>query len=142
MRHEIIVAWWGAVLGTAGMVLHVWKFLRDRPRVRVTVQKDMEISPNQLTDNPKEKFLNITAANIGNQPVHLSKAWFTQRRSKESLMLVGPMNFSTHILEPGQRRDFPAIQSKFNLTNLKKVYVEDAVGRTFKCKIPRSWRKN
>lgn len=141
MRHEIIVAWWGAVLGTIGTVLHVCKFLRDRPRVRVTVQKDITLLPNPLTDSPNEKILLITASNIGNQPVHLSKAWISQRRSKESLLLAGPMNFSTQILEPGKSRDFPCIQSQCNLTDLKKAYVADAVGRTFKCKIPRSWRK-
>jgi hypothetical protein len=141
MRQEIIVAWWGAVLGTVGTFLHLWKFLRDRPCVKVTVQKDMTLLPNELTNNPDEKFLFITAANMGNQPVHLSKAWFTQRRSKESLLLAGPTNFSTRTLEPGQRRDFPAIQRQCNLTDLKEAYVQDAVGRTFKCKIPRSWRK-
>jgi hypothetical protein len=82
MRHEIIVAWWGAVLGTIGMFLHVLKFLRDRPRVRVTVQKDMTLSPNTMTDDPKEKIIIITAANIGNHPVHLSKAYFALRHSK------------------------------------------------------------
>lgn len=141
MRHEIVVAWWGATLGTVGTFLHVWKFLRDRPRVRVTVQKDMMLSPNTLTSNPKEKFVIITAANMGNQPVHLSKAYISLRRSKQSLILAGPTNFSTERLEPGQKRDFLAIQSQCNLIHLKKVYVEDAVARKFKCRIPRSWRK-
>ncbi|MBN2590553.1 MAG: hypothetical protein JXA96_11885 [Sedimentisphaerales bacterium] len=142
MKYEIIVAWWGAILGTIGTFLHVWKFLRDRPRVKVTLQKDMTLLPKTLTDDPNEKILIITASNIGNQPVHLSKAYFSQRQSKEFLILAGPINFSTKILESGQRRDFPAIQSKCNLTNLKKAYVEDAVGRKFKCRIPRSWRKS
>ena len=101
----------------------------------------MSLLPNTLTDDPGEKILIITAANMGNQPVHLSKAWITQRRSRQSLLFTGPMNFSTASLEPGQKRDFLAIQSQFNLINLKKAYVVDAVGREFKCRIPRSWRK-
>jgi hypothetical protein len=141
MRYEIVVAWWGAALGTIGTFLHVWKFLRDRPRVRVTVQKDMTLSPNRLTNNPKEKFVIITAANMGNQPVHLSKAYITLRRSKQSLILAGPTNFSTASLEPGLTRDFVGIQSQCNLIDSKKAYVVDAVGRKFKRRIPRSWRK-
>ena len=141
MIGETLVAWWGAILGTVGTGLSIWNFWRDRPRIKVSVAKDIQLSENDMTDNPEEKFIMITAANVGKHPVHLSKAYFTLRTSKQSLLLGGARNFSTGILNPGLKRDFPAIQSKLDLSNLKEAYVVDAVERNFKCKIPRSWQK-
>jgi len=130
----ILVAWWGAILGTVGTGLSVWNFWRDRPRIKVSVKNDM-------TNNPQERFILITAANVGRCPIYLSKAYFTIRTSTKYWLLTGSRNFSTKIVEPGLNRDFLVIQSEHNLSDLKEAYVEDAVGRKFKCKIPRSWRK-
>ncbi len=137
----MVVAWWGAILGTVGTGLSVWNFWRDRPRIKVSVAKDMLLSENDMTDNPKEKFIVITAANVGRCPVHLYKAYFTLRNApaSEGLVLGGRRNFHTEILNPGLKRDFPAIQSKCDLRSLKEAYVVDAVERKFKCKIPHSW---
>jgi hypothetical protein len=139
MSGGTFVAWWGAILGTVGTGLSIWNFWRDRPRIKVSVAKDIMLSENYLTDNPEEKFILITAANVGRHPVHLYKAYFTQRTATEALILTGPRNFGTEILNPGLKRDFPAIQSKLDLSNLKEAYVVDAIERKFKCKIPRSW---
>ncbi len=133
------VAWWGAILGTIGTSLSIWNFWRDKPRIKVSVAKDMLLSENFMTDDPKEKFICITAANVGRCPVYLSKAYFTMRTSTKSWLLVGSRNFSTKILESGMNRDFLVIQKEHNLNDLKEAYVVDAVGRKFKCKIPRSW---
>jgi hypothetical protein len=88
---------------------------------------------------PRREVYIDTAANVGRHPVHLYKAYFTQRTATEALILTGPRNFGTEILNPGLKRDFPAIQSKLDLSNLKEAYVVDAIERKFKCKIPRSW---
>lgn len=136
-----VVAWWGAISGTVGTGLGIWIFWRDRPRIKVSLRKDMMFSANDMTNNPKEKFILITAANMGRHPVHLCKAYFTLRSSTKSLLLTGPRNLCTEVLDPGLHRDFPLIQSKCDLSDLKKAYVVDAVDRKFKCKVPRSWRK-
>ena len=137
----ILVAWWGAILGTLGTGLSIWNFWRDRPRIKVSVAKDILLSENDMTNNSKEKFIMITAANVGRYPVHLYKAYFTLRTSTKSLLLGGPRNFSTRVVEPGLKSDFPAIQSKLDLSDLKEDHVVDAIDRKFKCKIPRSWQK-
>lgn len=137
----ILVAWWGAILGTLGTGLSIWNFWRDRPRIKVSVAKDILLPENDMTNNSKEKFIMITAANVGRHPVHLYNAYFTLRTSTKSLILAGPRNFSTRIVEPGLKSDFPAIQSKCDLSDLSEAYVVDAVERKFKCKVPRSWRK-
>ena len=141
MTTGTLVAWWGAILGTVGTSLSIWNYWRGRPRIKVSVTKNMLLSQNDMTNNPKEKFICITAANVGRCPVYLSKAYFTMRTSTKSWLLVGSRNFSTKILEPGLNRDFLVIQSQHNLSDLREVYVVDAVERKFKCKIPRSWRK-
>ncbi len=144
MIRGTVIAWWGAILGTVGTGLSIWNIWRDKPRIKVSVAKNMILSPNDMTDNPKEKFIIITAANVGRYPAHLYKAYFTLRSSRssiKSLLLLGPRNFGTGILYPGLKRDFPGIQSQCDLSNLKEAYVVDAVEHKFRCKIPRSWRK-
>ena len=136
-----LVAWWGAILGTVGTGLSIWNFWRDRPRIKVSVGKDFVYSGNDMTDYPKGKCILIIAANVGRHPVHLYKAYFTLRSSTKSLLLTGPSNLCTEILNPGLVRNFPITQSKCDLADLRQAYVVDAVERKFKCKVPRSWRK-
>ncbi|MFH1371465.1 MAG: hypothetical protein ABII09_09310 [Planctomycetota bacterium] len=137
-----LIAWWGAILGTVGTGISIWNYWRDRPRIKVSVAKNIKLSENDMTDNPEEMFVMITAANVSKLPVYLSKAYFTLRTSTQSILLEGPHNFSTKILNPGLRRDFLAIQSRLDLSDIKEAYVVDAVDRKFKCKVPRSWQKN
>lgn len=143
MIGSMIVAWWGAILGTIGTGLSVWNFWRDRPRIKVSLAKDIVLSENDMTNNPEEKFIVITAANVGKCPVYLYKAYFTLRNAQASagLVLGGPRNFHTEILNPGLKRDFPAVQSQCDLSKLKEACVVDAVERKFKCKVPRKWRE-
>lgn len=139
---DIVVAYYGAVLGTAGTVLGVKNYLRDRIRVKIDIQKGMKIvSPNPITNNPDELLVVVTANNVGRHPVHLSKAWFELRKPKEDeILLVGPNNFHTEELKPGLSRVFLAKQSDLDLTDLKYACVQDAVGRKFKRKVPKEWR--
>ena len=133
MTGGMLVAWWGAILGTIGSALSMWNLWRDRPQIKVSVKKDI-----RLTNNLEKNFILITAANIGKYPVYLSKAYFTLRTSSQSLLLTGQ---KTGKLEPGLSQDFICVQDKLNLNDLKEAIVRDAVGRKFKCKIPCSWQK-
>jgi hypothetical protein len=139
MVWDTIAAWWGAISGTLASAVIAWNFFRDRPRVKVSVTKNMRITPNYITENTEENFILITAANTGKYPVYLSKAYFTLRASSKSLLLAGPNNLKTERLEPGLSRDFIGVQDKNDLSDLKKAIVCDAVGRKFECKIPDSW---
>ncbi len=138
-----VIAWYGAALGTVGTVLGIKNYLRDRVKIKVSVVKNHKLTtPNPISDRPDELFVIITANNVGKHPMHLAKAYFKLKKPEEEktyLLAAGPINFSTEELKPGLKRDFVIKQSGLNLTNLKTAYVEDAVGRKFKYKIPRKW---
>jgi hypothetical protein len=104
----------------------------------------MKISPNTITNNADQCFLIITANNVGKHPVHIAKAYVElskPEQGKKFILLAGPDNFHTEELRPGLKRDFIGKQNGLDMANFKCAYVEDAVGRKFKCKVPREWHR-
>lgn len=63
----------GAVVGTAGFVLGIVNYLRDRPRVLVTLKWDMAVADNPRYDTSKRWCL-VTASNVGRRPIYISHA--------------------------------------------------------------------
>lgn len=63
----------GAVIGTAGFVLGIVNYLRDRPEVRVTLDWDMAVTDNPRYD-PNKRWCVVTAANVGRRPIYISRA--------------------------------------------------------------------
>jgi len=58
----------GAVLGTAGFVISVLAFLRDRPKLKVTLNWDFAL----LGGDPNQKIGVVKVANVGRRPAFLS----------------------------------------------------------------------
>lgn len=58
----------GAVLGTAGFVISVLTFLRDRPKLKVTLNWDFAL----LGGDPDRRIGVVRVANIGRRPAFLS----------------------------------------------------------------------
>jgi hypothetical protein len=56
----------GALLGTAGFVIAILAFLRDRLELRVTLQWDMA-----MVGNPERKIGVVRVANVGRRPVYV-----------------------------------------------------------------------
>jgi len=62
----------GMVLGTAGSVMSLMNYLRDRPRVRVSLSWDL--TPIQDTEQVGEQIGVLSITNVGRRPIFISIA--------------------------------------------------------------------
>lgn len=63
----------GALVGTAGFVLGILNYLRDAPKVRVTLLWDMKFSGDRRYDVNKNYCL-VRVTNTGRRPIYVSHA--------------------------------------------------------------------
>lgn len=63
----------GMVLGTAGFVMALMNYLRDKPRVKVLLQWDMRVTDNLRYDSRKRWGL-LRITNVGRRPIFISVA--------------------------------------------------------------------
>ncbi len=68
-----VAALLGVVVGTAGLVLGILNYLRDRPHVVVRLQWDMAVTNKPLYDANKLWGM-VTVANLGRRAIYLSHA--------------------------------------------------------------------
>jgi hypothetical protein len=65
-----VAALLGMVLGTAGFVIGLMNYLRDRPKVKVHLQWDMVVSG----DAAGNKMGIVRVTNVGRRPIYISAA--------------------------------------------------------------------
>ena len=63
----------GALVGTAGLVLGILNFLRDRPKISVNLAWDMKSSGGARYD-PDKWYAAVRVANTGRRPIYISHA--------------------------------------------------------------------
>lgn len=120
----------GMVLGTAGFVMGVMNYLRDKPKIKVYLKWDME----EIRTHVKTGVLTVT--NVGRRPIFISAA-----------ALLVPKGFEhSHLLlmesTPGTKLSEGDAPAKFmiNYDKLQKYaqnwrdvrgYVEDSAGKKY-----------
>jgi hypothetical protein len=135
-----IAAWYGATLSTLGFALALYVALRDRSRLKISVQKDMQ--PWGETEYDSEKlYVAVTVANVGRRTVTVSAVWFTQKRRAGDIFLGESVRKGPQEITEGKSAIFMADQEAFPLATLARVMVRDQAGRIWKGRIPRSVRQ-
>lgn len=137
----------GMVLGTAGSVMSLMNYLRERPKVRVFLKWDMEVAGNPTA--PKIGIVRVT--NVGRRPVYISVVTLKLPRGLKYDHLILKQSMTGTKLSEG---DAPAtfLINYTGLTRYAKhwrrvrAYAEDSAGRRYLSKklstseIP-SWAK-
>ena len=77
MNHPVgitdITALTGALVGVTALVLSVINYLRDSPKVRVTLLWDMRVTDSRRYDTTKLWGM-VTVANVGRRPIYIRVA--------------------------------------------------------------------
>ncbi len=77
----------GLLSGVTAIVLSVINYLRDKPRIKVTLQWDMKVTPNVVYDSNKLWGV-VTATNTGRRPIYISHAALRLPKGAENRILI------------------------------------------------------
>lgn len=144
IQSTTIAAWYGAGLSTLGFALSLYVAVRDKPRLKISIQANMRIWDARTWTEPPfqsdKQLVSVTVANVGRGTVTVSKVWFTQRRGGAPLLvsdgLVGPREISE-----GKSLTFSVDQENFPFATVAHVFVCDLADRKWRKRIPRSIRR-
>jgi hypothetical protein len=90
----------GIVIGISGFILSLTNYLRDRPKVNLSLQWDLNVTPGgDLDSNRKWGILNIT--NIGRRPVFVSHASLKLPKGSNESYLLFTKNIAGQKLSEG-----------------------------------------
>lgn len=136
-----ITAILGVVFGTGGLVLGVLNHLRDRPRIKVHLQWNMEIRDDSPGQAEGECGL-ITVTNAGRRPAWISHACLILPKSHKNHLLLLRDSIRGRKLSEG---DPPAMfvvphttQNEYS-KDLKRIraQVSDSTGQAYLSKYPK-----
>jgi hypothetical protein len=133
---SLVTAIIGAMLGTAGFVISILAFLRDRPRVRVTLVWDLE-----QVGGSGERIGLVNVANIGRRPICIGAVVLqAPKHYKWDGMLLKDSIQAIQLIEGAPPAKFPV-----NYIGLKtykadwsriRAYAEDSAGRKYYSNYP------
>lgn len=123
------VAWYAAVVGTAGVVLNLHSTMRDRAKLKIKVSpysypmgRDGSVSD--------VAHVSITVANAGRRPLGISAAWFTLYSKPGQKGVIGDSVLcGKRSLPEGERIEYLVRRDAVTLTDLRGIVVEDLTGR-------------
>jgi hypothetical protein len=139
-----VLALTGALGGTAGLVLGILNYKRDKPRVRVTLSWDMQ-SDNDPQFPAGEKFAFVNVANTGRRPIYISHAAIKLPKGHPHTHLVLKEGLQGDRLAEGD----PPKAYKMNQLNMGqyskgwrkiRAVVFDSAGKEYKSQRPH-WRQ-
>lgn len=135
----------GMVLGTAGFVMSVMNYLRDRPRVKVALQWDM----SDVVSGRKSGVVRVT--NVGRRPVHIGAVALQVPKGFDHTHLVLKKSMPGQTLSEGDPPagflvDYAGLEKYAKNWRDLRAYAEDSTGAKYiSKKLPRanvpSWAK-
>lgn len=128
-----VVAWYAAIVATAGALIQGYNVWRNRTRLRVSARPNMKLVDSGGPYSADDTYIIIDVANIGRRPVRLRKLpWFTVK-GDDSFVVKGNWEPSAKLTE-GESASMLCRQDSLDveLCDLQKVFVKDVVGRKWK----------
>lgn len=131
-----LAAYIGMVLGTAGFVMSLMSYLRDRPRVKLTLQWDMT---NAKTGD-RTGVVRVT--NVGRRPIFIGIIALEVPKGADPTHLVLMESIAGTKLNEGDAPS-PYLINYHGLAEYKSVwrriraYAEDSTGKRYYSRIPR-----
>ena len=129
------VAWYGAIVATIGILVSLYSVLRDRAKIKIKYQKDMQIIGPQTVYDPNKTYFNITVINKGRRPVNITKAAIRTVGGERKYALLSD-SFLAHrnriLNESNPTTEFMMEQIEDLLASAWFICVYDATGRAYR----------
>src|SRR5262245_34410856 len=132
----IIASITGMVLGTAGFVLSLVNYFRDRAKIRVRLQWDMSVTPGDPRFDPRKKYAVISVSNSGRRPVYLGAIAIRLPKGFKATHLLASESIGGKKLEEGgppmvitlQQDDLEEYSKQWREV---RAHVEVSTGKTY-----------
>jgi len=129
------VAWYAAIVSTLAMLILLYGALRDRGRIKINYQKDMQVLGHHPDYDPNKTYVNITVINKGRRPVNITKAGVRVLGAKRKYALLND-SFSTQrnrvLTEAEPTTEFMMEQDEALFGNAWFICVYDATGKVYR----------
>ncbi len=126
-----LIAVWGAITGSAGLVFTYFNYKRDQADIKLTFTKNWKIIGNHPYD-PKETYASLTVANKGRRPVTITKTAGIYLKNKGGFIFSDSMIYGSRELKEGKSADFLTKQKDLDLKNISYFAAYDAVGNIYR----------
>ena len=127
-----VVAWYGAVVATIGLLTSLYVALRDRPRIRIKTRADYVIHGAAGPYDPTKTYIMVTVSNAGRRPVTITHVYLTHYKIKQHSLLTDALVRGPTEITEGKAASFLVEQDALDLADIKAVNVIDATGREWK----------
>jgi hypothetical protein len=131
------VAWYGAIVATASVLISLLNFLRDRPKIQLKIFEGLLVYGNNLGDNTQ---IFIEAINVGRRSVTLSGAGLTLKNGKQITIIKSEIvNFPYELQEGKSVQVWINKNDAFRdageeKTKITYAWYRDATGKIYKTK--------
>lgn len=128
----------GVVFGVSGFTLAILNYLRDNPKIKVSIQWDLAVTENPTYD-PKKLWGKVEVVNFGRRPVFLSHAALRVPREYEyPLLLIADSIKGERLAEGDPPKIYLVNQDGMEryAKDWKKIRAEisDSAGKTWRSK--------
>jgi len=128
-------AWYAAVVATLSFIFSAYNILRDRARIILKYQKNMQIHSTTLYRSDKNYFV-ITVINKGRRAVTITKAGCRYRQKEKAWSIASDSFFyGSRELGEGKSTDFLIEQDLIDFNRLLFIWACDATGRVYKKRV-------
>jgi hypothetical protein len=137
-----IVAWLGLTLSILVAIFDVYKYISDKPKLKISVVYDQQIMAHngygELTDQETGKtFWTVNVANVGNKPIIITHISFLRSDTDKTSILTKDYfgTISRYTLIPGDGHTYTIPDELIPPNKTREIHVCDATGNIFKSKL-------
>ena len=127
-----IVAFWGAITGTASIVVAYFTYKRDTIKIKVDVKKGWRVMHSPDYD-PEEDQVIIDVSNKGRRTVTITTVGYLFLKKEGGVVLSDSIIFGSRELSEGKNTHYLISQKKIeDFSEINYFAVYDAVGNEYK----------
>jgi hypothetical protein len=119
----------GTVTGVSSLGVSLWSAWRDRPQLVAKLQRGYKISENVGDYRTDCTYTLLKVSNWGRRPTAIGRAWFSQRDSTQSILVIDSLRAGTVELPEGRAKDYLIREDQVHAASLQNLFVEDGAGR-------------
>jgi len=142
MSSTDIVAWSGLTLSVLVTIFDVYKYLDDKPRLKISKVYDQQIMAHngygELTDQETGKtFWTVNVANVGTKPIIIMDISFFRSDTDKTSILTKDYfgTIDRYTLTPGDSHTYTVPNELIPSNKTREIRVRDATGNVFKSKL-------